>query len=587
MIWHLTAKSGPRRGESWAIGERPITLGRGLNCEIHIQDPTVSRQHCQVYLEGNEVVFRDLGSRNVSLVNGTVVTEGRLALGDELSVGSSAFILTRTVSSENTAQNGDDPPPSTVSLRKAMLPPDALDQTPAYRSFPSTAHDVFRMFQFGRRLSRASCEEAFASACVREMEGLFPEGVTVALWCGNESDYQWYPATFEASDEIVAQVNAAMATGRPSLERHRRKGRLFQDQLLACAAPLMVSGHCRGALLATSAARRYVLKDSDLERLDGIAQAAAPFQVWRYAPARDHDQEKALDHLELIGEGASGNLRREILSVSSSGHYALITGENNAAVALAARLIHDRSQAPRKAYVWADCNSLAGPGFFRELAGADGSHPGLLEQAEGGTLVLANIEALTDRNQADLLDVAMRGSYRRAGERNKRAFIGRIVATSSHDPDALRRDGRLRGDLLALLGRQHVRISPLAYVQYARAAGDPADTPTGDTPSPDGISAAGSDGRIGGSALETREKIARALYRKGVKPPNTDSPAPRPREYHDSSFDALAQAEETLIRAVLSQCNGDLERAAKVFGIPLSELRPLVEQLNEAPGPSG
>ena len=283
MIWQLTAKSGPRRGESWPIGDRPLTLGRSLGCEINIEDPTVSRRHCQIYLDGEGAVFRDLGSRNVSLVNGTVVTECRLLLGDELSVGGSVFILSRTANpqpvEDTPARNS---PPSTVSLNRTLFDPHPDGQQgPVY---PSTSREMVRMFQFGRNLSKATREEAFASICAQEMEELFPPEVSAALWCGGTNVLRCYPASFSPPDDLFGQVKLAMASGRPSMVRHRRKGRLFQDQVIACAAPLTVTGGCRGALLVYAPVRRYVLTDSDLARLDALAQVAAPFQLWCDVP---------------------------------------------------------------------------------------------------------------------------------------------------------------------------------------------------------------------------------------------------------------------------------------------------------------
>jgi len=268
-----------------------------LACEINIEDPTVSRRHCQVYLEGDGPVFRDLGSRNVSLVNGTVVTECRLALGDELAIGASVFILTRTATPNPTPIPPElDSSPSTVSLNRVLFG-DAETANDNEASYPATAHDVLRMFQFSRLLSRATCQEAFASICVRELEERFSKEATVAVWCGTHEDLQCYPASYTPPDEILEQVMASVRDGRPTLARHRKKGRLFQDQVLACVAPLMVSGLCFGVFLVTAPARRYVLNDSDLGRLHAMAQAAAQYQVWpagalsRHRSTGDHPVE--------------------------------------------------------------------------------------------------------------------------------------------------------------------------------------------------------------------------------------------------------------------------------------------------------
>ncbi len=66
------------------------TLGRSLDCDIWIEDPQLSRRHCQLEeaLEGDGWVVTDLGSRNGTYVNARK-TEGRTPLnhGDVITIG--------------------------------------------------------------------------------------------------------------------------------------------------------------------------------------------------------------------------------------------------------------------------------------------------------------------------------------------------------------------------------------------------------------------------------------------------------------------------------------------------------------------
>jgi hypothetical protein len=74
-------------GERVQLGDEPITLGRLDECDVVLNDATVSRRHAEVHRvdDGYEVV--DLGSRNGTRVNGRGVVRERLDDGDELSVG--------------------------------------------------------------------------------------------------------------------------------------------------------------------------------------------------------------------------------------------------------------------------------------------------------------------------------------------------------------------------------------------------------------------------------------------------------------------------------------------------------------------
>lgn len=278
MTWALTAKSGPSRGESWMIGPRPVILGRSLSCDIAIGDPTVSRRHCEVKLEGDGVIFRDLGSRNVTLVNGRAVETCRLLVGDELSLGTESFILTRTVAADfvpeaNASPTGD----TTVSLEGPMLIRDVEGEPSTSPAFPATVPELLRLFHFGRKLGMAHHEQNFAALCISELEETFPARIKPSVCCWAENHLSWYPEGFTPSDDLHAQVVDVMERGEASINSFRAKRLFFKELVIAAIAPLMVAGHCHGALVIQSVARDYIPEPSVLARLNAIAQTASPY----------------------------------------------------------------------------------------------------------------------------------------------------------------------------------------------------------------------------------------------------------------------------------------------------------------------
>ncbi len=68
----LLAKKGPLKGERWRI-DRPLLIGRGMDCDILIPDRQVSRYHARVQMKGSHVVVEDLGSKNGTFHNGNVL----------------------------------------------------------------------------------------------------------------------------------------------------------------------------------------------------------------------------------------------------------------------------------------------------------------------------------------------------------------------------------------------------------------------------------------------------------------------------------------------------------------------------------
>jgi pSer/pThr/pTyr-binding forkhead associated (FHA) protein len=67
---------------------RPVLLiGRHLECDVRIDQTTISRRHCCLAMAYDRVVVRDLGSKNQIRVNGQVVEEAHLQNGDEVAIG--------------------------------------------------------------------------------------------------------------------------------------------------------------------------------------------------------------------------------------------------------------------------------------------------------------------------------------------------------------------------------------------------------------------------------------------------------------------------------------------------------------------
>jgi hypothetical protein len=64
-----------------------LTVGRGLNNDIILEDTRVSRHHAQLRYRSRRFWVADLGSTNGTFVNGERITERALRTGDILSLG--------------------------------------------------------------------------------------------------------------------------------------------------------------------------------------------------------------------------------------------------------------------------------------------------------------------------------------------------------------------------------------------------------------------------------------------------------------------------------------------------------------------
>ncbi|MBV8374230.1 MAG: FHA domain-containing protein, partial [Candidatus Eremiobacteraeota bacterium] len=84
--YHLRMIAGvPAYGVYYLEGRARI--GRSEDNDVFLVDPSVSRTHAIVEIEGSEPVVRDLGSTNGTYVNGERVEARPLRDGDELTFG--------------------------------------------------------------------------------------------------------------------------------------------------------------------------------------------------------------------------------------------------------------------------------------------------------------------------------------------------------------------------------------------------------------------------------------------------------------------------------------------------------------------
>lgn len=71
-----------------------LVLGRGVECQVSLDDPRVSRRHATLIVTEDAVVLRDLSSRNGVLVNDVRVdSERALRDGDVITIGSQTLTL--------------------------------------------------------------------------------------------------------------------------------------------------------------------------------------------------------------------------------------------------------------------------------------------------------------------------------------------------------------------------------------------------------------------------------------------------------------------------------------------------------------
>lgn len=88
----LLATSGPLEGSLIHLEPGRILLGRGVECDIWIDHPAVSRQHLEIFLSAGRCQIRQMEGAQGALLNGNPVGDAELIPGDVLHVGSVEFV---------------------------------------------------------------------------------------------------------------------------------------------------------------------------------------------------------------------------------------------------------------------------------------------------------------------------------------------------------------------------------------------------------------------------------------------------------------------------------------------------------------
>jgi len=161
-------------------------------------------------------------------------------------------------------------------------------------------------------------------------------------------------------------------------------------------------------------------------------------------------------------------LIENLKNMSLFDYNVLIYGETGTGKEIIAQSIHNSSRRKDKKFVAQNCaaipENLLESIFFGTSAGSftgATNRPGLFEQAEGGTLLLDELNSLPIFMQAKLLRALQEGYVRRVGGKEDIPVDVRIIATTNEKPDILIKEKRLREDLYYRLGPIYVDIPPL------------------------------------------------------------------------------------------------------------------------------
>ncbi|MBF0527777.1 MAG: sigma 54-interacting transcriptional regulator [Deltaproteobacteria bacterium] len=172
---------------------------------------------------------------------------------------------------------------------------------------------------------------------------------------------------------------------------------------------------------------------------------------------------------DIIGNNSEFLRAKEIARLSSqSPSPVMLFGETGTGKELFAQSIHNHGPRKNKQFVAVNCtaipeNLLEGTLFGTSRGAFTGSidKPGLFELANGGTLLLDEVNSMAIGLQAKLLRALQERKVRRVGSLEEKEIDLKIISSVNTDPHWAIESGSMRSDLLYRLAVVFIRIPPL------------------------------------------------------------------------------------------------------------------------------
>ena len=492
-----------------------VVLGRDPVADVRLDDRKLSRRHCRVYRGSDGWHVADLGSRNGTAVNGTLVLDDRLREGDRIEIGRTTLLVGFPRAAPAKPAETERPPSTTpvrsevADLRREVramahlmalnskigevededalldaILDAAIELLEAGRGFLLLAAEDHVVVRRARRHGGVHLEDPAASisisvvhAAIREDRGVLTEDA------GTDE-------RFEAMDSVL-NLKLRSVVCVPMRFQGRVLGAIYVDDadrpgafgsrdvrlLEAFAGQAAVAlEHCRQRREAAERRREAVRQARRIERLNDRLRRVLRKRTTALRRARE-DLAKQADELglkyrydQIVGRSpAMKNVLRLVDRVTDLTLPVLVVGESGTGKELVARAIHFNGSRRRARIVGENCGAVPEAlmeseffGYVRgAFTGAVRDHPGLFEQANKGTLFLDEVGEMSADLQKKFLRVLEEGEVRRVGAKTSVAVDVRIVSATNRDLSGLLKAGTFREDLYYRLAGVVIELPPL------------------------------------------------------------------------------------------------------------------------------
>ncbi len=304
-----------------------VVIGRDSSAGIQLDHRSISRRHCEILEDSHgELLVRDLGSTNGTILNGVQVTEAALHPGDVLQLGNLRIMVERE-GAEVAAPPSPEPAPS-VEIVKFHPGPGQADLAPAefeeaeqtafthqpvdfrnrFRRLHNAYTNLIAVSNLSARLTRVRSGREFYDLVIESLRTAFPKADNVAILSrqydpseardDRETTHESGVALEVAAQEFyVAPEGSSAAPSRAAIQAMLASGRALyavdaqKDPRLqksdsvhirglraVMCVPMFVEDRLVGALYVESVRNALCFDAFDLELLNLFANHVATAQ---------------------------------------------------------------------------------------------------------------------------------------------------------------------------------------------------------------------------------------------------------------------------------------------------------------------
>jgi DNA-binding NtrC family response regulator len=359
----------------------------------------------------------------------------------------------------------------------------------------------------------------------------------------------------------------------------------------------------------------YIEKPLNSEKLNRlkalIPKAVDKFVVKQTNRALTSELENLTHYGELTGQSEQmREVYQLIEAVAPSSASVIIFGESGTGKELVARALHAKSDRATGPFFALNCAALPKDILENELfghekgafTGSTNEKQGAFELAHGGTMFLDEVAEMPTDIQVKLLRALESRQVRRLGGRKEINVDIRVVSATNKDPEKALADNELREDLYYRLAVVPIHLPPLRervgdikqlanefLVRYARQNNKKVT----------GFDDAAWDWILSyswpGNVRELKNAVERAVIMSRAPIIGAADIVHRHlRTTGEVSAvvsvavgSSLADAKRQLVLRTFASTGGDMERSAKLLGMPANELRGELARLLSANGADG